>query len=49
MVKDYADRLKSRTYEQSVAVNRRAQSKRAKEEVERRRAMGQGKKSKKKT
>lgn len=37
MVKDYADRLKNRTYEQSVAVNRRAQSKRAKEEVERRR------------
>lgn len=37
MVKDYADRLKNRTYEQSVAVNRRAQSQRAKEEVERRR------------
>lgn len=49
MVKDYADRLKSRTYEERVASNRRAQSKRANEEVERRRAMGQGKESKKKT
>ena len=49
MNKDYADRLKSRTYAQKVAVNRRAQSKRAKEEVERRRAMSQGKTPKKKT
>ncbi len=48
MVKDYADRLKSRTYEERVASNRRAQSKRANEEVERRRATGQGKKPKKK-
>jgi len=48
MNKDYADRLKARTYEQKVAVNRRAQSKRAKEEVERRRAKGQGKKPKNK-
>jgi hypothetical protein len=48
MNKDYADRLKRRTYEQKVAVNRRAQAKRAKEEVERRRARSQGKKSKKK-
>tara|TARA_R100001463_G_scaffold23110_3_gene55310 strand:+ start:1032 stop:2192 length:1161 start_codon:yes stop_codon:yes gene_type:complete len=48
MNKDYADRLKSRTYAQRTAVNRRAQSKAAKEEVERRRAGSQGKKSKKK-
>ena len=35
MNKDYADRLKNRTYEQRVAVNRRKQSQAAKDEVSR--------------